>query len=178
MPRLEPLASFDKRGVWIFSRYRCVVKDLAVSRTLNRGRYDRLMAAQTELPVEVLHDGRRRRRLWLYRDEFYWEDEAFDADAVQALVLEQALKRERRLQRARSLLLREASPELHQSRVIPMKLRVEVWNRDGGRCVACGAEHDLQFDHVIPVSWGGATSAGNLQLLCEECNRRKGASLA
>jgi anti-anti-sigma factor len=36
---------------------------------------------------------------------------------------------------------------------------------------------DLQYDHVIPVALGGATTTGNLQLLCADCNRKKGADL-
>lgn len=55
--------------------------------------------------------------------------------------------------------------------------RIFVWQRDGGRCRNCGSAHNLHFDHVIPRSWGGASTADNVQLLCGDCNLRKGASL-
>jgi len=55
--------------------------------------------------------------------------------------------------------------------------RIFVWQRDGGQCRNCGSRRDLHFDHVIPQSWGGASTAENVQLLCRDCNLRKGASL-
>ncbi len=62
-------------------------------------------------------------------------------------------------------------------RVIPSCLKNFVWNRDHGRCAKCGSTENLEFDHVIPVSKGGATSEKNLQLLCKECNLRKASKL-
>ena len=52
-----------------------------------------------------------------------------------------------------------------------------VFERDGGKCVQCGSNFDLQYDHVIPVAMGGATTIENLQLLYADCNREKGADL-
>lgn len=60
---------------------------------------------------------------------------------------------------------------------IPADTRAFVWHRDGGRCVACFSRTNLQYDHVIPFSLGGATIAENLELLCAVCNQRKKARL-
>jgi 5-methylcytosine-specific restriction endonuclease McrA len=60
---------------------------------------------------------------------------------------------------------------------IPEEVRHEVWRRDRGRCVQCGSQEKLEFDHIIPVSKGGSSTARNLQLLCERCNRSKGADI-
>ena len=56
---------------------------------------------------------------------------------------------------------------------IPMDIATAVWNRDGGRCCICGAQSELEFDHIIPLSKGGATTFRNLQLLCHRCNLQK-----
>jgi tetratricopeptide (TPR) repeat protein len=60
---------------------------------------------------------------------------------------------------------------------IPEKVRHVVWRRDEGRCVKCGSQENLEFDHVIPILRGGANTERNLQLLCEPCNRGKGATI-
>ncbi|GAA0914118.1 HNH endonuclease [Virgisporangium aurantiacum] len=68
-------------------------------------------------------------------------------------------------------------PAQRDSRAIPHHIKVEVWRRDGGACVDCSASEYLEFDHVIPWSRGGASSVGNLQLLCRKCNLAKGARI-
>ncbi|MEA2190548.1 MAG: hypothetical protein QOI73_669, partial [Solirubrobacteraceae bacterium] len=60
---------------------------------------------------------------------------------------------------------------------IAADVRRVVFERDGGRCVECGSDFDIQYDHVIPFSAGGAATAENLQILCAGCNKRKGDSL-
>jgi hypothetical protein len=63
-------------------------------------------------------------------------------------------------------------------RLIPTPVKVEVWNRDRGMCVICGATTELHFDHVLPYSRGGTSlTAHNVQLLCARHNLSKGAKL-
>lgn len=58
--------------------------------------------------------------------------------------------------------------------VIPTHVKLEVWKRDDGRCVVCGATDELHFDHVVPFSKGGTSSiAGNVQLMCARHNLEK-----
>ena len=63
--------------------------------------------------------------------------------------------------------------EAEEGRRIPQEVKTAVWQRDGGRCIQCGATDYLEFDHVIPYSRGGANTVDNLQLLCRRCNLRK-----
>jgi mannosyltransferase OCH1-like enzyme len=56
---------------------------------------------------------------------------------------------------------------------IPDDIKQFVWQRDKGKCVRCGKQENLEFDHIIPFSKGGSSTARNLQLLCTECNRDK-----
>lgn len=58
---------------------------------------------------------------------------------------------------------------------IPQHVKDQVWRRDEGRCARCGSNHRLEFDHIQPVIAGGRNTYRNLQLLCERCNREKGA---
>ena len=56
---------------------------------------------------------------------------------------------------------------------ISQEVKDKVWNRDGGKCVKCGSNENLEFDHIIPFSKGGGNTYRNIQLLCEPCNRTK-----
>lgn len=64
---------------------------------------------------------------------------------------------------------------MRRKKPIPASLRLQVINRDNGRCRACGiGDRDaLQADHIVPESKGGETSLDNLQALCGVCNNRK-----
>ena len=67
------------------------------------------------------------------------------------------------------------NPIENQKRIpIPESVRNKVWRRDQGKCVECGSNEKLEFDHIIPVSKGGSSTARNIRLLCEICNRKKG----
>lgn len=65
-----------------------------------------------------------------------------------------------------------------RSRHIPLSIRVSILHRDGYKCVFCGRSSkqvELEVDHILPFSKGGSNEASNLQTLCFDCNRGKGA---
>jgi HNH endonuclease len=67
-----------------------------------------------------------------------------------------------------------ALDDSHRRRLIPSSVKQEVWKRDGGRCVECGASDELHFDHVLPFSKGGTSlRTENVQLLCARHNLEK-----
>lgn len=61
-----------------------------------------------------------------------------------------------------------------RSRIIPSNIKKEVWIRDKGKCVICGAEDELHFDHDLPYSKGGTSiTEKNVRILCARHNLRK-----
>jgi hypothetical protein len=88
------------------------------------------------------------------------------------LLLSQAAKRKGLVEKPQTK-LRPSKPE-H----IPAQVRREVWKRDGGRCQwklhngeLCGCTEGLQFDHIEPLAFGGASTVDNVRLLCAVHNR-------
>ena len=55
---------------------------------------------------------------------------------------------------------------------------MQVWRRDDGACVRCGATEYLEFDHIIPFSKGGADTVQSIQLLCRRCKLDKSDQIA
>ena len=61
--------------------------------------------------------------------------------------------------------------DIEHNRIIPTAVKLEVWKRDKGRCVKCGSQDNLHFDHIIPYSKGGSSLvAENIQILCARHN--------
>lgn len=93
------------------------------------------------------------------------------------LIKEHYFRREKKYAKLRKeikLLEKLESMEIQKSREpIPEDIRFAVWRRDEGRCVKCGNNRNLEFDHIIPVSKGGSNTERNIQILCEKCNREK-----
>jgi len=81
------------------------------------------------------------------------------------------------IRKALELVDRKDEPLLKERQPIPDEVKMFVWQRDKGRCVICGSQENLEFDHIIPVSKGGSNTARNIQLLCEKHNRSKGGNL-
>ena len=42
-------------------------------------------------------------------------------------------------------------------------------------CANCGAIHELETDHIVPLHRGGTNAWSNLQSLCTECHKLKSA---
>ncbi len=63
---------------------------------------------------------------------------------------------------------------LKHQRMIPSRVKQDVWKRDEGRCVLCGEQKNLHFDHEIPFAKGGSSLvAENVRLLCAKHNLAK-----
>ena len=64
--------------------------------------------------------------------------------------------------------------DAERRRIIPTAVKLEVWERDGGKCRLCDAHDELHFDHIVPFSRGGTSlTAENVQLLCARHNLQK-----
>jgi hypothetical protein len=142
--------------------------DAATQQAIETGQHARL-------PLALVRNGKRR--WWVHEGEFYWEDEGYSAEDVLALVRDRQRKEKRKLDRARTLLAAEETTERRSREPVPVEMRRAVFERDGGRCVQCGSGFDLQYDHILPVALGGATTLDNLQILCADCNREKSDSV-
>jgi 5-methylcytosine-specific restriction endonuclease McrA len=165
--------AFVRQGALLWRRHSFVVGAREAG-ALTGGAYARAARAQLREPVPLMEAAGRC--WWWYRDRFYWEDEGYGPDDVVALVADRERRRQRRLDRAHAALHQEHA-SIARREPVPRDVRLAVWRRDRGRCRECGNGFDLQYDHVIPLALGGATSVDNLQLLCGDCNRAKGASL-
>jgi len=168
-------AGFEARGSWLWTRFHFCAGRLRAERGLTGLGLARAEALQRTEAVCVLCDGRRR--YWWCRDRFWWDDEELPASDVFALAYERELLARRRLERAHAVLGTRSLPERARREPVARELRRAVFERDGGRCVECGSRFELQYDHVIPLALGGASTLANLQILCAPCNVRKGASI-
>ena len=114
---------------------------------------------------------------WWYDDAFYWTTAgAYNGADIKALLYTRQRQSERELEHAHAVLAASASPAKRKREPIPKDVRLAVWARDEGRCVECGSDFDIQYDHIIPFSMVGASTVENLQLLRAAIRRREAGS--
>lgn len=117
------------------------------------------------------------RSYWLFLGKWHWENDGLSQQQVHALLVTKTQRNEARMDRAQSIVAMGQRPQSPIRGAIPEDVKRYIWSRDRGSCRLCSSNVELQFDHIIPVSFGGSSTAENLQVLCGPCNRRKGASI-
>ena len=143
----------------------------------DEAQYRGFLADQLVRPVSLMYAAAQRKRWWAFRGEFYWEDEGLPSEEVKVLILDRIQQSRKRVERARARLSAGRGTGWAGREPVPDDVKVRVWQRDGGKCVRCGSQERLEFDHIIPLSSGGGNTERNIQLLCEKCNREKGGNL-
>jgi len=112
-------------------------------------------------------------------DTLFVFDGQYGADEMRMLMVEYLGDLRRRMeQTAVALDWKRDLDDAERPGDIPERVRALVWRRDRSRCVVCQETTDLEFDHIIPRSLGGASTVKNVQVLCRRCNERKRAQVA
>ena len=114
---------------------------------------------------------------YFYDDLVYESEVHLEPEDVKLIIESEQEKREETILRELKRVKAKAETEGRVRKAISNEVQVMVWNRDNGKCVQCGRNKNLEFDHIIPISQGGSNTARNLQLLCEKCNRSKGSKI-
>jgi len=162
--RTRKIYRFHTKSAWTFDVF-------------EQDQYDQLWEEQEKIPVPLMHDPEGSRTWWMFKRKFYVEDERYSAEEIRILLLDREAKRKRRIESAKRRVEQDSRAPAAGRESIPEDVRMFVWRRDQGRCVKCGSQENLEFDHIIPVSKGGSSTARNIQLLCQKCNREKGNKL-
>lgn len=178
--RKERDPRFVERRSWLSRRYRiCVGRDGHQRRfQFTRREFEELTAWVREHGVALVGAVGRERLWWAGGEDLFWADDDLAAEDVELLIWDRHRRLNERLHRLRKIRARDVRVDAARRERIPADVRQFVWRRDDGRCIFCGTEEDLQFDHVIPYSRGGANSVENIQILCGSCNRQKGDAIA
>ena len=164
-------AGWEKRQLSLFT-WRFRVGQRVASKWIRSKQYDEWAGLQHVTAVPVMVEGERT--YWWCLGQFWIESDGLEAGDVHALVFERQQRKRRKIEHAHATV---AGTKAEKRAPIPREARQVVFERDGGHCVECGSNFELQFDHVIPVAMGGANTVENLQLLCAPCNKAKGATL-
>ena len=110
-----------------------------------------------------------------FYDEYH--DQALDIKAMEERIVE--LIGDDEIQKQQGIIPYVLTGDEHwlDLRALPDKIKLAVWESQHHKCAICGKEFDIAFmegDHITPWRDGGRTTIENCQMLCRECNRRKG----
>ena len=150
-----------------------------------------ILNAQLTDPVSLtpeepfrLHEGEYA-AVFMFRDQIFLVECAYLANttAEEAILLikKQVFLDDNRLKKLRQEVeaIERVIEQIGIKRIaIPETVKLVVYARDEGKCVRCGSNQKLHFDHVIPVAKGGGNSENNIQLLCDYCNLQKSDKIA
>lgn len=111
----------------------------------------------------------------LFYDEFH--ESALDVKAMEKQISE--LLGDDEIQKPQGIIPYVLTGDEHclDLRTFPDKVKLAVWEKQNHKCAICGKEFNYEFmegDHITPWRDGGRTTIDNCQMLCRECNRRKG----
>lgn len=114
---------------------------------------------------------------WAYFYDKY-HNETLDTATLGRRISE--LMRDSEIQRQQGIIPYVLTGDEHylDLRAFPEDIKLAVWEKQNHVCLHCGKVFDFEFmegDHITPWREGGRTVAENCQMLCRECNRRKGA---
>ena len=138
---------------------------------------------QISIPPSPFHFLQTRVRLLIGQRQLAYKGYIYKINgeysfAQAQLLVQEAFDRERRYwERLERKFGRGEEHSQDERPRIPESVRIEVWRRDGGKCARCGSRENLEYDHIVPVSRGGSNTSRNIELLCEKCNRQKGANI-
>ena len=141
------------------------------------------LSLQLRQPVKIDIFLRRGEARWLFRNKVVLvpDPQRFTDEEAALLVQQHVLDTEEDFRRMKEFLgsteNQKRIPSVRRERIQDL-VRIFVWKRDEGKCVKCGSQEKLEFDHIIPVAEGGSNTERNIQLLCEQCNRQKGKSVS
>lgn len=108
-----------------------------------------------------------------------YKDNAYDADVLEERVKELMADDDVTSKKGiYEYLLSEGKMERKLSiRAFTDTQKRTAYEKQGGICPICGEYHtfeEMEGDHIIPWSKGGKTLPENLQMICKDCNRKKG----